>query len=672
MTSTTFTTPIRLGTRGSLLATTQATHVADQLLAVTGLPSTLVRVKVAGDDQSVPLDRPDTPTGLFVSALRDALLAGQVDYVVHSFKDLPSQPCPGLVLAAVPLRENPLDVLVGPSDGLAGLPYGATVGTSSPRRRAALARLRPDLNVVPIRGNVDTRLGKVADGTLDAAVMAAAGLGRLGRLNQAWTVLDPADLLPAPAQGALAVECRVDDPLLESLLLLDDGPTHQAVTAERAVLAGVDAACTTAVGALATWDDGILTLVADLADHRGVDYARVTRSLTIPGRQSISDAEALAASLGQQVAVELLASAPDHIEVNESATLVHPGSADKRPILIRAYQGERTKHRPVWFMRQAGRSLPEFRAAREGIAMLDSCLNPDLAAELTCQPVRRHRVDAAIFFSDIMVPAKLAGLDVDILPGRGPVLAHPVRSTADVARLPELDPSALKPIIEGVQASVALLGTTPLIGFAGAPFTVASYLVEGQSSRSFEHVKALMAQDEATWHQLAAWVARTTQAFLLAQIDAGVQAVQLFDSWVGALTAAEYRRYAAPHSAAVFTAVSAFSDVPRVHFGTGTAHLLVDMAEAGATVMGVDSQTNLNDAENLLGGAMPLQGNIDPAYLSAPWDDLADHVKSALAAGASAPGHVVNLGHGVPPTTDADRLTRLVELIHSIPDPAGS
>jgi len=668
------------------LAVAQAGDVARILEAETGVASDLIRVRVEGDDQSVPLDRPSRP-GLFTSALRDALLGGEVDYVVHSFKDLPSEPCPGLVMAAIPIRANPLDVLVGPFAGLSAIPAGSTVGTSSPRRQAALSRLRSDLNVVAIRGNVDTRLRKVADGTLAAAVMAAAGLDRSGLLDPAWPVFDPSQMLPAPAQGALAIECRDGDPLADVLARLDHRRTRLAVKAERAVLTGVDAACTTAIGALATWDGDVLTLAAELSDHKAVQYARVVRQAEIPGADDEDDQsrESVASQavtiLGLLVAEELLA----HEETVPAPVVAMPVSAATTPVpvvavvspaadepgdpvLIRAYNGERTARRPVWFMRQAGRSLPEFRAAREGIPMLESCLNPDLAAELTCQPVRRHNVDAAIFFSDIMVPARLAGVEVEIVQGRGPVLAHPVRSASDVDALPELTPDDLAPIAEGVAAAVAQLGTTPLIGFAGAPFTVASYLVEGGPSRSFPHTKALMAEDEDSWHKLADWVADTAVAFLLAQIDAGVQAVQLFDSWVGALGANQYRRYAARHSASVFDQVAAVSSVPRIHFGTRTSHLLPDMLAAGATVMGVDSATRLDQAETMLGGHVPLQGNIDPDKLSGPWEDLTEHVRMVLATGQSAPGHVVNLGHGVPPETDADRLTRLVEFIHSIPD----
>lgn len=334
--------------------------------------------------------------------------------------------------------------------------------------------------------------------------------------------------------------------------------------------------------------------------------------------------------------------------------------------LIRAYRGQPVAHHPVWFMRQAGRSLPEYRRVREGVGMLESCLRPELAAEITLQPVRRHGVDAAIFFSDIVVPLKLAGVEVDIVAGTGPVLAEPVRTDADVAALPELDPAALAPIDAAVRLTVAELGATPLIGFAGAPFTLASYLVEGRPSRSYEHTLTLMRTAPERWHRLLEWVARTTAAFLTAQVRAGASAAQLFDSWAGALGPADYRAYAAPHSATVLAAVADLG-VPRVHFGTRTGELLVAMRDAGADVVGVDQHTPLDVANALLGGENPLQGNIDPGLLDAPWEKLEDHVRDVVERGRVAPGHVVNLGHGVPPTTDPDVLTHLVELVHSLP-----
>jgi uroporphyrinogen decarboxylase len=346
----------------------------------------------------------------------------------------------------------------------------------------------------------------------------------------------------------------------------------------------------------------------------------------------------------------------------------HPlraGQTSASPLLV-AYRGGRPDRRPVWFMRQAGRSLPEYRALREGHSMLGSCLDPELAAEITLQPVRRHDVDAAILFSDIVIPVRLAGVGVEIAPGVGPVVDHPLRTLADVRSLPELDPDALRPIREAVGLAVAELGSTPLIGFAGAPFTVASYLVEGKPSRELPYTRALMRDDPQTWHLLLAWVARTTTLFLRAQAIAGASALQLFDSWAGRLTPDEYLTASAPHSAAVLAGVADLG-LPRIHFGTGTRDLLVTMRDAGADVMGVDSDTPLDEANALLGGVTPLQGNIDPAMLSGSWDELAGHAADVVRRGQVAPGHVVNLGHGVPPTTDADLLTRLVAHIHQLP-----
>jgi uroporphyrinogen decarboxylase len=332
--------------------------------------------------------------------------------------------------------------------------------------------------------------------------------------------------------------------------------------------------------------------------------------------------------------------------------------------LIAAYRGQRPATRPVWFMRQAGRSLPEYRTVRGTTGMLEACLTPDLATEITLQPVRRHRVDAAILFSDIVVPLKLAGIDVEIVPGTGPVVAHPVRTAAEVAALPPLDPAALAPIIEAAAATAQALGTIPLIGFAGAPFTVASYLVEGGPSREHLKTKAMMHGDPATWDALAAWVAGVTTAFLRAQAVAGASAVQLFDSWAGALSLTDYTRFVAPHSAAVLSGVADLG-IPRVHFGVGTGELLAAMRDAGADVMGVDHRVPLDTANNRLGGRTPLQGNIDPALLFAGPAALHAQAADVIRRGAAAPGHVVNLGHGVPPDTDPDVLTRLVEFVHT-------
>ncbi|MBN9375620.1 MAG: uroporphyrinogen decarboxylase [Cellulomonas sp.] len=331
--------------------------------------------------------------------------------------------------------------------------------------------------------------------------------------------------------------------------------------------------------------------------------------------------------------------------------------------LVRACRGERPATPPVWFMRQAGRSLPEYRAAREGIEMLDACLTPELAAELTLQPVRRHGVDAAVFFSDIVVPVALAGVDVRIVPGRGPVLGSPVRTPDDVAALPPLDPGALAPIVAGAAGAVAQLGTTPLIGFAGAPYTLASYLVEGGPSRDQLRARALMRTDPTTWAALLDWCADVSAAFLMAQVTGGASVVQLFDSWAGSLSVADYAGRVAPHSARTLTGVRALG-VPVIHFGVGSGDLLAEMHRVGADVVGVDWRLPLDEASRRLGGAVPLQGNIDPALLAAPWPVLADHVEDVLRRGLAAPAHVVNLGHGVPPDTDPAVLTRVVELVH--------
>lgn len=350
----------------------------------------------------------------------------------------------------------------------------------------------------------------------------------------------------------------------------------------------------------------------------------------------------------------------------EKLPIKHPlrscGTADSP--MIQALTGRESSHRPVWFMRQAGRSLPEYLKAREGIAMLDACLNPELAAEITLQPVRRHGVDAAIFFSDIVVPMKLAGIDVDIVPGRGPVLDKPVRTLGDIENLPELEDSALDLIREAVALTVAELGSTPLIGFAGAPFTVAAYMVEGGPSRDHLRPRTMMHSDPRAWDALGQWAARTSGQFLRAQVEAGASAIQLFDSWAGSLSEADYRRFVQKHSASALVAVEEFG-VPRIHFGTGTAELLPAMHEAGADIIGVDYRLKLAEAERRLGGGVPLQGNIDPALLASGWDALKQHTDEVLVDGQAAPTHIVNLGHGVPPSTDPTILTQLVEYIHT-------
>jgi uroporphyrinogen decarboxylase len=314
-------------------------------------------------------------------------------------------------------------------------------------------------------------------------------------------------------------------------------------------------------------------------------------------------------------------------------------------------------------MRQAGRSLPEYRKVREGIAMLDACERPDLVTEITLQPVRRYGVDAAILFSDIVVPLKAVGVDLDIVPGVGPVVAQPFRTAADLDRLPALTPEHVPYITEAVRQLVGELGSTPLIGFAGAPFTLASYLIEGGPSRGHEHTKALMYGDPGLWRELLARLAGIAGAFLRVQVEAGASAVQLFDSWVGALPLSDYVRSVQPHSAAALGAVADL-EVPRIHFGVGTGELLGAMGEAGAEVVGVDFRLTLAEGARRAGPDRAVQGNLDPAVVFAPWPAVRERVLAVLDDARDLPGHVFNLGHGVLADSEPDVLARIVDLVH--------
>ena len=347
------------------------------------------------------------------------------------------------------------------------------------------------------------------------------------------------------------------------------------------------------------------------------------------------------------------------------------------PPLIAALTGRRGPT-PVWFMRQAGRSLPEYRQLRAdvGLPMLEACLRPDVAAEATVQPVRRHGVDAGIFFSDIMVPLRLAGVGVEIEPGVGPVLDRPYRTresidelashcygegvwTDSTGRARDCGEGA-QCVRDGVASAVRELGSTPLIGFGGAPFTLAAYMVEGRPSRDHLAARALAASDPGAWDALMSWCARVSADFITSQVEAGASAAQLFDSWVGSLSPRTYR---------VAGAVSPVTGerAPLIHFGTGSAPILADMAEVGADCVGVDWRTDLSWAVAQVPGKA-VQGNLDPALLQAPWDVIEQAVRDILDAGRAAPGHVFNLGHGVPPTTDPDVLTRIVELVRELGD----
>ena len=331
---------------------------------------------------------------------------------------------------------------------------------------------------------------------------------------------------------------------------------------------------------------------------------------------------------------------------------------------LAACRGEPVPSTPVWFMRQAGRSLPEYRAIRGDGTILDAIAKPELAAEITLQPVRRYGVDAAILYSDIVVPVAAIGFGVDVAPGTGPVVEHPFRSAADLERLRPLEPELDTPyVLETVRVLVGEL-SVPLIGFAGAPFTVASYLLEGRPSRTYVRTKGLMYSDEALWHALMDRLADLAAVSLCSQVRAGAQAVQLFDSWVGALNPDDYRRYVLPHSAKVLATVGELG-VPRIHFGTNTGELLAPMAEAGADVVGVDWRTPLGTARARLPEGVGVQGNLDPVVCLSPWDIVAAKAAEVLASNAGRPGHIFNLGHGVLPETDPAVLERLVDALHA-------
>ena len=330
---------------------------------------------------------------------------------------------------------------------------------------------------------------------------------------------------------------------------------------------------------------------------------------------------------------------------------------------LRAARGDTVPHTPVWFMRQAGRSLPEYLALREGIGMLESCMNPELVVEITMQPVRRYGVDAAIFFSDIVLPLKAVGVDLDIKPGVGPVVASPVRTLADVEAIPDLTAEHVPFITEAVRGLVGQLGATPLIGFAGAPFTVASYLVEGGPSKEHARTKAMMFGAPDVWDALMRKIAGIAAAYLEVQVAAGASAVQLFDSWAGALTPADYAQHVMPHSAEVLRRAGALG-VPRIHFGVGTANLLTLMGEAGADVVGVDWRTPLGSAIPLV-GERAVQGNLDPTLVFAPTEVMTARAARIVEEGRAARGHIFNLGHGVIPSTPPDQLARLTEFVQS-------
>jgi uroporphyrinogen decarboxylase len=331
------------------------------------------------------------------------------------------------------------------------------------------------------------------------------------------------------------------------------------------------------------------------------------------------------------------------------------------PLLVRASRREHVERTPVWFMRQAGRSLPEYRAIRERHSLFEVCRQPELCAEVTLQPVRRHGVDAAVMFADIMLPVIGMGIDVELVDGVGPVVARPIEALGDVERLRVPEPEESVPfVLESVRLVRADLDEElAVIGFAGGPFTVAGYLIEGKPTRDFVKTKTCMYAAPEVWHGLIDKLTDTFSAYLQAQVGAGADVVQLFDSWVGALSEADYREFVAPYSARILQAVAA----PTIHFGTGTTHLLREMKAAGGDVIGLDWRVPIDRCWDSLGSGRGVQGNLDPAVLLGPWERAEESAVRVLDAVAGRRGHIFNLGHGVLPDTDPADLGRLVELV---------
>jgi uroporphyrinogen decarboxylase len=336
------------------------------------------------------------------------------------------------------------------------------------------------------------------------------------------------------------------------------------------------------------------------------------------------------------------------------------------PLLVRAARRERTERTPVWFMRQAGRTLPEYRALRERWTLLEMCADPALCAEVTLQPMRRYPLDAAVMFGDIMLPLVGAGVALDIVEKVGPVIAHPIRDAAGVRRLRALEPERDVPAaLEAVRlVRAALAPERAVLGFAGAPFTLASYLIEGRSTRDFVRTKALMHGEPMVWHELMARLSAIVVAFLRANAAAGADALQLFDSWVGAIGAADYERFVQPYTRRIFAELRDLG-VPLVHFGTNTAHLLDLMRTDGGTVMGLDWRLPLDAAWARVGPEMGVQGNLDPAILFAPLPVVADAARAVLDAAGGRPGHVFNLGHGLHPDTPLAAIECVVDVVQS-------
>jgi len=351
----------------------------------------------------------------------------------------------------------------------------------------------------------------------------------------------------------------------------------------------------------------------------------------------------------------------------EASEVGRPAADHLAPALVRAARREIVDRRPVWFMRQAGRSLPEYRKIRESYDLFTICQNPELCAEVTLQPVRRLGVDGAVLFADIMLPVAFGlGVELQLVDGVGPVVDHPIRSQADVDRLQTRPAGEAVPfVLETIKLlRRELEPSVAVIGFSGAPFTLAGYLIEGKPSRDFLLTKTVMHGQPSVWDALMKRLSRLVLEYLLAQIDAGAQLVQLFDSWVGCLSPADYRRYVLPHVAGIFAGLQRAA-APSIHFGTGTAGILSLMREAGGDVIGVDWRVDLGEAWRTIGYDRGIQGNLDPAVLLAPWPVIEDGARRVIEAAGGRPGHIFNLGHGVLPASPVEYLQRLVEFVHA-------
>ncbi len=355
------------------------------------------------------------------------------------------------------------------------------------------------------------------------------------------------------------------------------------------------------------------------------------------------------------------------LEVSLSTAInQNPDHALLNSPFMRACRREPVPYTPVWLMRQAGRYMPEYREVRARTNFLELCKTPSLAAEVTVTAAERLGVDAAIIFADILLIVEPMGLSLEFAKGEGPTIHNPIRSSADIERLRELDdPGALEYVFEAIkQTRLALPPDLPLIGFCGAPFTIASYMIEGGGSRNFVHTKSLMYRDSGAWHAMMALISRSLVKYLNAQITAGAQAVQLFDSWVGCLSPDDYREYVLPHTQSVISNVT--PGVPVIHFGTGTATLLELMRTAGGDVIGLDWRVRLDQGWQRLGEDMAVMGNLDPVALFADQKHLRGEAAKILAQAAGRPGHIFNLGHGILPETPVENVIALVQAVHEM------